>query len=967
MTPTLFLSALRWRLDVFLLALGTTVAAATVLSLVLPPSYRATVSLVVDRPEEQSLGPVFNPFMTSLEEAAYIQTQADVIKSPRVARKVVDNLDLAERPSLREAFEEAARDETIENWIAAGLLRALDVETSESSVIDVTFEANDASDAAAIANAFAQAYTDTMLELRVQPAREAAVWFDEQLRTLRANLESAQTRMTGYQQQHSIVSLDSSLDEEYIRLDGLAKQLLERERQTAELEGQQQLARQILDLGTPLAQLSALRSELSIADSHVQQLIAGLLDSEARLQVLATRYGANHPDYRRELAANASRRAKLDDEMRRKLAATEHLRDLSRHREEELEGALAAQQARILDQKNSRDALTVLSHDVVSARAAYDAARQRFVTSQVESRASQADVARLSPAVAPAAPYWPKPILSVVLAVGVGTLLGAGLAVLREATDRRVRSIVDLVREANVPALGELTAWAPSSKWLLSGPSGAGSSVSEYAASSMSSGKSRMRARNSSTGFLPRLPVHPAAALLGLVCGAMVALGGLNGLYLCLSLVAAALILYDFRAGVVLLILLMPISGSHIFPHEMLGITGLNPLNLLLVATLGSYLLQASFDGSVRRFLPTPLLWLYIVPILVAGALGSRHVGDMLQEFYVFDLISFNDPAGYLRDMLAKPLLLVVFALLIGAAASRSKQPQRFLIPTVISVWVMGLIVIVFVRASGVALDELGRATSRDFLTALGMHANELGRLYAMAYALLLFTWAQSESQAVKVALLASMGVVVAALLLTFSRSAFVGVIIVNALYLLWHRNVRTITFLGVLAVAGLLALPDVVYERITYGFADGLDAISAGRVEGLWMPLAPEVLKSPLYGTGLGSTLWSEAMRTGAGTTVLAVTHPHNAYLQTLLDMGFVGLALVGAYYVHVWRRFRSLSKDPALSRTLKGFYEGAAAGLLVFLVAAVADGALTPRPEQAFLWLAIGMMYGQMHRSAP
>ena len=51
-------------------------------------------------------------------------------------------------------------------------------------------------------------------------------------------------------------------------------------------------------------------------------------------------------------------------------------------------------------------------------------------------------------------------------------------------------------------------------------------------------------------------------------------------------------------------------------------------------------------------------------------------------------------------------------------------------------------------------------------------------------------------------------------------------------------------------------------------------------------------------------------------------------------------------------------------MSPTLKGFYEGSAAGLLAFLIAAVVDGALTPRPEQAFLWLAIGMMYGQMNR---
>jgi len=47
-----------------------------------------------------------------------------------------------------------------------------------------------------------------------------------------------------------------------------------------------------------------------------------------------------------------------------------------------------------------------------------------------------------------------------------------------------------------------------------------------------------------------------------------------------------------------------------------------------------------------------------------------------------------------------------------------------------------------------------------------------------------------------------------------------------------------------------------------------------------------------------------------------------------------------------------------------LRGFYLGAAAGLLSFLIAAIADSSLTPKPEQAFLWLAIGMMYGQSAR---
>src|SRR5206468_1058042 len=97
-------------------------------------------------------------------------------------------------------------------------------------------------------------------------------------------------------------------------------------------------------------------------------------------------------------------------------------------------------------------------------------------------------------------------------------------------------------------------------------------------------------------GIGSKLSVFAGIALLGAFWGFVVAVSGLNGLYLCAALVGCAFILLDFRIGVVLLILLMPISGSRLFPHAMLGITGLNPLNLLLVGTLGSYLFHRLSD-----------------------------------------------------------------------------------------------------------------------------------------------------------------------------------------------------------------------------------------------------------------------------------------------------------------------------------------------------------------------------------
>lgn len=455
-----------------------------------------------------------------------------------------------------------------------------------------------------------------------------------------------------------------------------------------------------------------------------------------------------------------------------------------------------------------------------------------------------------------------------------------------------------------------------------------------------------------------------AVGLLGAFFGLLVALAGLNALYLCISLIGCIFILRDFRIGVVLLILLLPISRSAVFPHEMLGIIGLNPLNLLLFGTLAACLLQAISDGSLRHFVPGPLLWLYIVPILLAGVLGSQHV-DEIPPVLLNKLVEFDNVAGYFRDVVFKPLLIVVFALLVGAAVAHSEKPEKFLAPTLISMWVMVSLVVVFVLIEGVSLQVMASSESREFLSVLGMHANELGRLYATAYALLLFTWVESRSSGLRLALLGSMGLVTVALLLTFSRGALLAFILINVLFLMWRRNAKTLIVFGALAACVLLVLPEAVYDRASTGFGNGPDsgaeALSAGRIAHIWLPLLPEIPRSPIYGNGLSSILWSEPMRQGPGVAILAVGHPHNAYLGALLDMGVVGLILLCAYFVHVWKRFRALSVDPAVSPTLRGFYMGAAAGLASLLVSYATDSSLTPGPEQSFLWLAVGMMYGQ------
>jgi uncharacterized protein involved in exopolysaccharide biosynthesis len=238
MTASVFLAALKARFRVFLIALGTTVVATALVSVVLPKEYRATASLVVDLREGQSLGDQRVTIEQPLERLAYLQTQADIIGSERVARRVVDDLGLANDASAQKDFEKASPQGPIADWLAKRLLGGLDVKTSQSSIIEISFAADDAAYAAKAANGFAKAYIDTMVALRVEPMQHAAEWFKEQLKTLTADLKTAQDKAAEYQRRRGIVSADESLDTGHTQLATARRTFLQNHPQVGPIAGE---------------------------------------------------------------------------------------------------------------------------------------------------------------------------------------------------------------------------------------------------------------------------------------------------------------------------------------------------------------------------------------------------------------------------------------------------------------------------------------------------------------------------------------------------------------------------------------------------------------------------------------------------------------------------------------------------------------------------------------------------------
>jgi capsular polysaccharide biosynthesis protein len=136
-------------------------------------------------------------------------------------------------------------------------------------------------------------------------------------------------------------------------------------------------------------------------------------------------------------------------------------------------GRKDADDAGLLSATDAADATLldpVLVHNVESAERAYQTAMQRYQVSQVDSRASQTDVAVLNPAMAPLHAFRPNIMLNVALAVVTGVVLGGILVALLEMRDPLVRSAEDLLSLGEVPLLAVLGDAGEPSPLLLGGP-----------------------------------------------------------------------------------------------------------------------------------------------------------------------------------------------------------------------------------------------------------------------------------------------------------------------------------------------------------------------------------------------------------------------------------------------------------------------------------------------------------------
>lgn len=440
-----------------------TVLVCLVISLLWPPVYKGTATLLLDYDSGSpiNLGGQTASYGT-LDSGEYINTQIELIKSRRVAVGVVDLLKLDSVPGIIDEFKSARTpnpllfwkkkaDPDIRVWLADEFLsKYLDVEPArDTRLLYINFSSSNPEFSAAVANAYAQVYTNYSLELKVMPFRDASKWFEGKLAQVRNKADQTSEMLREYQKKKGIIASGGQLYDDAVQsLDRLNRELADAKGKLYEAALAERRAKESKGRYGSLPEV--------LSNSFIQNLKSQKVTLEAGLSDLAGKVGGKNPEYVRRKSELQTIRAKLDSEMQEIVDSIHKEYAIASDRVKTLQAAVARQKGHALDSNISRYKLDSLNMESDVSKEAYEAVLKKFNESLLDGDMNRTNVFFIDAAVPPAQKSSPDLLLNIPIAAIAGLLLGIGLAFFADYRDDTLRHAEAVEEQFRIAVLGAI-------------------------------------------------------------------------------------------------------------------------------------------------------------------------------------------------------------------------------------------------------------------------------------------------------------------------------------------------------------------------------------------------------------------------------------------------------------------------------------------------------------------------------
>ena len=415
-------------------------------SLVKHAVYEATADVLIDVKTPNTVQMAGDPGVTAQIQPDYLATQADVIRSRRVALAAARRLNLARNPSFSAQYSSPDAQRDPEGFFTDHAVAALKVVPSVNSrLVSISFRSKDPDWAAQVANAFAGGFQDVSLQLQNQPEHDASSWYDQAITRLGSQLQSSEADLAAKRAQLGITASSDQLDDNDTRLAVLSQQL-------ATAQAQQAVQDQRIVGG-------------ALPDATINPVIQSLETDKSRLEAqrnqLATYAGPNNPDYKQI----SSQISALNDQIAKQRATIAQSASSSAAQSDQavsqLERAVGAQRQRVINSLQHRGEVAALAQKVAHLKTSYQSLVAKQAQSEILAGSGQTNVSVLSPAEVPTHPVGLPWLLKMMLGAIAGFAVGLAAALALEFLDQRMRTPFDSELWLGIPNLGSVRTELP--------------------------------------------------------------------------------------------------------------------------------------------------------------------------------------------------------------------------------------------------------------------------------------------------------------------------------------------------------------------------------------------------------------------------------------------------------------------------------------------------------------------------
>ncbi|MFT3965876.1 MAG: exopolysaccharide biosynthesis protein [Sphingobium sp.] len=415
-----------------------TVMVLTIVWILLTPrEYRATATLLFD---SRAPNPDSGEAKKATDISAMLATEAQVLQSDILARKVAEKLGLINDPDLKQQWQQQTGGaQSFEGWLQNRVRAGLEVEPSATgNTIAVSYRSPDSEKSALMANSFASAFNDARLSMSNEVGRRYALWFQKRIGESRERLEEAQTALSDFQRKRGIIAT-GAIDAESTRLSELSGKLSAAEASAADAN-----ARAANGASMPEVQSSGV----------VQGLRSQIAAKSAEIRQMSTELGPNHPLMAAANAQLGQLQAALAAETGKTAGGLSAASSAASANRAAMQNLLDQQRGRMLALAADRGKLQVLESNVESARKEYDSESQKLAEIKAQSTLPSLNVVRLNNAEPPLLPNAPNIAVRFVMMTLLGGLLAVAAAIFAEWMRPRVRSRDAVAYLTGAPLLG---------------------------------------------------------------------------------------------------------------------------------------------------------------------------------------------------------------------------------------------------------------------------------------------------------------------------------------------------------------------------------------------------------------------------------------------------------------------------------------------------------------------------------